>query len=87
MPLSDLLLAAGASLCLLGFVLRGFIQANERDAAQRRLTARQARIAGTEDTLNAGQKPPHPLARHLPKITLITFGLGLGLTLYAFWSR
>lgn len=87
MSLSDLLLAVGASLCLLGFVLRGFIQANEREAAQRRLSARQARIAGTEDTLNAGQKPLHPLVRHLPKITVATFAVGLGLALIGLVKR
>jgi hypothetical protein len=87
MTTNDLLLAVGVTLCLLSVMLRGFHQANVRAAALRSQTARHARLAGNEDTLNASKAPPHPLVRHLPLIYGATLLLGLAITIYAYWVR
>jgi hypothetical protein len=87
MAVNDLLLIIGVSLCLLAVVLRGMHQGNQRAAALRRQTARHARIAGNEDTLNAGAPAPHPLVHRLPLIYRITLLLGVAITLWAYWKR
>ena len=87
MTTNDLLLAIGVSLCLLAVMLRGFHQANQRAAALRRQTARQARVAGNEDTLNAAAPTPHPLTLRLPLIYRTTLLIGVVITLYAYWNR
>ena len=87
MTTNELLLIIGVSLCLLAVILRGMHQGNQRVAALRRQTARHARIAGNEDTLNANAPAPHPLVRRLPLIYGITLLLGVVLTVYAYWKR
>ena len=87
MTTNALLLIFGVSLCLLAVVLRGFHQGNQRAAALRRQTARHARIAGNEDTLNANAPAPHPLVVRLPLIYRTTLLIGLALTVYAYWHR
>ena len=87
MTTNDLLVAIGVTLCLLSVMLRGFHQANVRAEALRRQSARHARLAGNEDTLNAGKAPPHLLVRRLPLIYSLTLLLGLALTICAYWKR
>ena len=87
MTTNDLLLIIGISLCLLAVMLRGFHQGNQRAAALRRQTARHARIAGNEDTLNAHAPAPHPLTLRLPLIYRTTLLIGVAITFYAYWKR
>ena len=87
MTTNDLLLIIGVSLCLVAVMLRGFHQGNQRAAALRRQTARHARIAGNEDTLNANAPAPHPLTLRLPLIYRTALLIGVALTLYAYWKR
>jgi hypothetical protein len=87
MTTNDILLIIGVSLCLLAVILRGMHQENLRAAALRRQTARQARMAGNEDTLNANAPAPHPLVLRLPLIYRTTLIIGFVTTLYAYWKR
>jgi len=87
MSTNDLLLIIGITLCLLAVMLRGMHQDNVRNAALRAQAARHARVAGTEDTLNAALPPPHPLSRRLPLIYRSTLLIGLVITLWAYWKR
>lgn len=87
MTTNDLLLIIGVSLCLLAVMLRGMHQGDVRDAALRAQAARHARVAGTQDTLNAAQPPPHPLARRLPWLYRGTLLAGLVITIWAYWNR
>ena len=87
MTVNEFLLIFGVSLCLLAVILRGMHQGNQRIAALRRQTARQARIAGNEDTLNATAPAPHPLVLRLPLIYRTTLVIGFVITLYAYWKR
>ena len=87
MPTYDLLLVIGITLCLLAVMLRGMHQDNLRSAALRAQAARHARIAGSEDTLNATLPPPHPLARRLPFVYRTTLLIGMVTTIWAYWNR
>ena len=87
MPTYDFLLIIGITLCLLAVMLRGMHQDNVRNAALRAQAARHARVAGSEDTLNATLPAPHPLARRLPWIYRTTLLIGMMITICAYWNR
>jgi hypothetical protein len=87
MSASDLLLATGVSLAIMGVMLRGFHQSQKRSEALRSQTARLARLDGREDTLNPPASAPHFLARHLPLIYRGLVLVGAIIALAGFWLR
>lgn len=84
---SDLLLAVGVSLCLLGVVLRGFHQGNLRAAAARNQMARLDRVAGISAEPAAAPPPAGWFVRHLPLCYRAAVVAGLVLLVVALVMR
>jgi hypothetical protein len=86
-PSSDVLLAVGVTLVVLGVVLRGFHQSNQRAASQRALTERFSRVAGKPESPDDKSGPPPFFVRHLVIVYSAVFLAGLALTLVGFSRR
>lgn len=86
-PGSDALLAVGVTLIVLGVVLRGFHQSNQRAASQRILTERFSRVAGKPEAPSDNASQPPFFVRHLVVIYSAVFLAGLALTLVGFLRR
>lgn len=86
MTTTSLLLALGASLVLLGVLLRGAHQSLRRVEAARAQTARLDRLSGRGDPPEPAP-PPHPLRHRLPLLYRGAVLLGLLLLALAFARR
>ncbi len=86
-PGSDALLAVGVTLVVLGVVLRGFHQSNQRTQSQRTLTERFSRVAGQPETPGIAAASPPRLVRHLPLLYRSMFLLGVAMTLAGLLRR